>query len=74
MDEFLEKLRFLIRLDAEEAGSVEAWCWEKDLPKSTISAFLTKNRLPSITTIFAILNAVGARVEIDLSNSELKID
>ena len=68
MNDIEEKLRHLIRVAAHEEGSVEAWCWENELPKSTISDFMRSKSDLRFSTLSKICVALGVELILNVRN------
>lgn len=66
MEELKQKIKFKIEEQAHELGSVEAFCWEHDLNKATISDFINDKSDPRLSTIAKICKAVGLKLDVTL--------
>lgn len=50
----------------ESYPTVEQFCWDKDVPKSTVSNFLNADRDPRFSTIENLAQALGKKIVIRL--------
>ena len=64
MKDFELKLKELIIKAGNESGTIELWCWNNDISKSTISRFLNGQGNMRLSTLYRICEALDTQIKL----------